>query len=437
MTFKHLNLDERYEIQHGLDCGKSFKAIGRELGRDCRTIAREVCAYAIVTESGGGGKHFNNCRNRFNCTVTRLKEDCTRKKRCGFCFECCRSACQDYSREICLDLQKAPYCCNSCEKRRSCTLVKMMYRAVNADKIYRRNRSENNKGIFVDEDEIERVNRIVSPLIANGQSIHHIYINHSDEIMLSEKTLYSYIDQGLFKAKNIDMPRKVRYKPRKCNHKSFKVDKKCRKGRTFEDMLRFIEENGNVADVEMDTVEGKKGGKVMLTVFFTVPNLMLSYIRDANTARSVKDIFNNIYEELGHSHFVRLFPLLRTDNGSEFSDPDSIEFNIMGNRRTWVFYCEPYSSWQKSGCELNHQFIRRILPKGISFDNLTQGDISLMMHHINSYKRKELNDKSPHELFVSIFGQEIADKLGLVLIPPDDIILTPRLLRKRVKGCAN
>ena len=286
------------------------------------------------------------------------------------------------------------------------------------------------KGIFADDEELDRLNCIISPLILQGQSIHQIYINRADEIMLSEKTLYSYIDQGFFDALNIDLPRKVRYKPRKSNHGSLKLDTKCREGRSFEDMQVFLQQNSSGAAVEMDSVIGRKGGKVLLTIFFTVSHLMLSFIRDANTAKSVKTIFNDLNNTLGQELFTRLFPILRTDNGSEFSDPAAIEFDANGHRRTWVFYCDPYASWQKPGCELNHEFIRRILPKGTSFDNLIQEDVSLMMNHINSYKRKSLNDKSPYEVFVLIYGQEAADKLNLSLIEPDNIVLTLKLLKK-------
>ena len=429
--FKHLNLDERYVIQHGLDAGKPFKAIGREIRRDCRTISREVSAYATVTKTGGSGRCFNNCLNRYNCSVTKLKTGCSRKKRCSLCFECCRTVCSEYSTQTCHTLLNAPYCCNNCPRKQQCTLSKMIYRAVKADKIYRENRSDANRGIYADPEEIERINRIISPLISKGQSLHHICVNHSDELMLSEKTLYSYAAMGFFDAKNIDMPRKVRYKSRKRSHSVFKVDKKCRIGRTYEDMLRFIDENGDIGAVEMDSVIGRKGGKVLLTFFFTSTHIMLAFIRDSNTALSVKNVFNELYHNLGRERFITLFPMLRTDNGSEFTDPLSIEFDMNMSRRTCVFYCDPYASWQKPGCELNHEFIRRILPKGTSFDNLLQEDVDLMINHINSYARKSLNDKPPYDLFVSLFGKECADKLGLVLIPPDDITLKPSLLKKR------
>jgi IS30 family transposase len=125
-----------------------------------------------------------------------------------------------------------------------------------------------------------------------------------------------------------------------------------------------------------------------------------------------------------------LLPVLLGDNGSEFSNPIAIEFDNKGKRRTKVFYCDPRACFQKPNVELNHEFIRKVLPKGSSFDNLEQGDINLMMSHINSYSRAKLNDKSPHQLFNFLYGQGILEKLGLKIIHPNEIILKPSLLNK-------
>lgn len=133
---------------------------------------------------------------------------------------------------------------------------------------------------------------------------------------------------------------------------------------------------------------------------------------------------------IGKRPFCTLFPALLGDNGSEFSNPTAIEFDNEGNLRTKVFYCDPRASFQKPNVELNHEFIRKVLPKGSSFDNLEQGDINLMMSHINSYSRAKLNDKSPHKLFNFLYGQGILEKLGLKIIPPNEIILTPSLLKR-------
>lgn len=146
----------------------------------------------------------------------------------------------------------------------------------------------------------------------------------------------------------------------------------------------------------MDSVEGKKGGKVLLTLHFVNCSFMLAFIREHNDAQSVIDIFNNLQRILGIDKFKELFVLILTDNGSEFSNPIEIEFNSnTSEKRTQIFYCHPSSPNEKGSCEVNHEFIRRILPKGTSFNKLNQSDIDLIMSHINSYKRKKLNNVSP------------------------------------------
>ena len=261
-----------------------------------------------------------------------------------------------------------------------------------------------------------------------GQSLHHICISHSDEIMWNERTLYNYVDYGIFTARNINMPRVVRMSKRK-SQKNFKVDKKCRLGRTYDDFTSFIEDHPNFIIVEMDTVEGIKGSKVLLTLHFVIPQLMFAFIRDANTSQSVIDIINRLYIELCPDMFCDLFQILLTDNGSEFSNPNALEFDSQGNRRTHVFYCDPGAAYQKGAAENNHSLIRRVIPKGKSMNNFTQNDINKMMSHINSYGRSNLGDKSPYEVFASLYGENILKTMGLTLIPPDEITLNPSLLK--------
>lgn len=162
---------------------------------------------------------------------------------------------------------------------------------------------------------------------------------------------------------------------------------------------------------------------------FTIPQLMLAFIRDANTSQSVIDVFDRLYKELNPDVFCRLFQVLLGDNGSEFSNPSAIEMDSQGNQRTRIFYCDPQASYQKGAAENNHTLIRRIIPKGTSLDDFMQEDITLMMNHINSYKRLNLGDKSPYEVFASLYGEEILKKMDVELIPPDKVILRPSLLK--------
>lgn len=430
MKHKHLTLQEREEIEHGLDNQESFKQIGRNIGKDPSTIAKEVKSHFTVVESGGYGRPYNPCLLRRTCSHCNdlCESDRCRRSKCSFCAGCYRR-CPDFAEEICSRLSKPPYVCNGCKVRYRCTLRKRLYRAKSAQEEYKTVISESRQGIVLTAEEVERIDDIVSPLVAQGHSPHHICVNNSDVIMLSEKTLYNYLSLGLFTAKSIDLPRKVRYRPRK-NYKPLKLDKHCYEGRTYADFQQFMTDNPDTPIVEMDSVEGKKGGKVLLTMFFRDSNFMLAFLREANTARSVSEVINDLYEKLGRDTFCELFPVILTDRGTEFSNPTAIEQDADGNRRSLVFYCDPSSPHEKGGIEVTHEFIRRIIPKGTSLDQFQQEDIDLMMDHINSYKRKKLNNRSAHQLFSFLHGNDVLAKLNAHSIEPNGIDLTPRLLKK-------
>jgi IS30 family transposase len=247
--------------------------------------------------------------------------------------------------------------------------------------------------------------------------------------MCSEKTLYAYIDNNLLSARNIDLPRKVRLRPRKAKSVGLKVDKTCRIGRTWKDYCDYMALHPDTPVVQIDSVEGIKGGKVLLTIHFVNSSLMLAFLRDSNDSQSVIDIFDRLYLELRPDIFTELFPVILADNGSEFSNPSRIEFDRQGNRRTHLFYCDPSAPYQKGAAENNHEFIRRIIPKGVDLALYTQDQILLMMSHIDSYLRKALGNKSPYDTFAFQYGTEALEKFGLRKIPADEIILSPELLK--------
>lgn len=427
---KHLTLSERKDIEISLKEGKSFKAIGKMLGKDCTTISKEIRYHLIERKSGAWGQGYNACVHRFGCKKSLLcsNRDCGQKK-CNYC-SICNNFCDIFIEEKCKKLEKVPYVCNGCDNLKKCTLRKKFYVAKDAQNEYEYVRSESRSGIAITENELNHLDQKVTPLIKKGQSIHHICVNNADSIMYSEKTLYNYIDAGLFTACNIDLPRKVKYRPRKKAGLIHKVDRKCRIGRTYDDFHNYLEEHNQPLIVQMDSVIGRVGGKVLLTLHFVKAEFMLAFLRDENDSQSVIDIFDRLNELLGMDMFKKLFPVLLGDNGSEFSNPAAIECDhATGELRTNVFYCDPQAAFQKGAAEKNHEEIRKVLPKGTSFDHLTQKDIDLMMNHINSYSRPNLNDKTPYKTFKFMFGEEAIKKLGSKLIHPNDINLTPSLLK--------
>jgi len=436
-THKHLTLNERQEIQRGLKDGKSFAEIGADICRDGSTVSKEIRNHLIVKETGTRSRGYNPCQNRRQCMhrADLCGDECKKLysffhegSYCCICDDCYRH-CPDFKEELCPALDKPPYVCNSCKQVRSCTLRKKYYDAKEAQSEYETVRRESREGISVDAEELQRIDDIISPLVKKGQSIHHICSANADAIMLDEKTIYNYIDAGILSVSNLDLPRKVRYRKRK-GKKPVRVDKKCHEGRTYEDYLKYLEEHPGMNVVEMDSVESSRdSSKVLLTIHFCSCNLMLAFLREANTARSVTDIFNMLDKKLGRDDFCRLFPVILTDRGSEFTDPLSIECDSNGEIRTRIFYCDPRRSDQKGSIEVSHELIRRVLPKGTCFASLTQGKVELMMSHINSYTRKKLNDRTPLQLFSFLYGNDIAAKLNLCDIEACEINLKPELLK--------
>lgn len=425
----HLTLQDRSTIQSSLVSGLSFKEIAALLGKDPTTISKEVRSHIEVAGTGSYGRGFNPCVHRRSCDVTFLCALCTqRNHKCSLCSKC-STVCQKFEEEHCSRLKRPPHVCNGCPERSRCTLRKHMYNAAHAQREYEQLRSESRQGLATDPEELARINRVISPLLKQGQSIHHICENNRDLIMLSERTVYHYLTEGVFDAGPLDLPRMVRMRPRKSTVEK-KVDRHCYDGRTYEDFLRFTSDNPDAPVVEMDSVIGRKGGKVLLTIFFRNSNLMLAFLRGDNTARSVLDVMDRLYGDLGPVLYSQLFPVILSDRGSEFSDPKALEYDADGNLRSLVFYCDPSSPYQKGGCEVCHEMIRRVLPKGSSFDHLQQEDIDLMMSHINSYTREKLNNRSAHQMFSLLYGVDVLGLLHIHEIQPNDIILKPCLLKK-------
>lgn len=428
---KHLSSEERSHIEHLLRGRKSIKEIARNLDKSPSTISREIKKHAVSSDKSAPGRIPNRCIHRRCCTKFHLCEDkpnC-KKQRCSTC-KLCNSVCPDFVEEHCQRLAAPPYVCNGCKFEHHCTLRKKYYLHRPAQVAYKERLTDSRAGVNICEEELLRLDKFISPLIQKGQSIHHIFISNPDEFTCSQKSIYRYVNGNLLSARNIDMPRICRIKPRRSKPLAHKVDKQCRVGRTYDDFLKYLDDNPDTAVVEMDSVEGKKGGSVLLTLHFRSCNFMLAFLRNRNTSQSVISVFRHLYSVLGKDAFQRLFPVILTDNGTEFSNPSALETTEDGTRITSIFYCNPSSPYQKPTVENNHEFIRRILPKGRSFDDLDQSGILLMMNHINSYSREKLNDKSPYESFSFFYGQEILDRLGATIIPPNEILLRPSLLNK-------
>lgn len=425
---KHLTLDNRVFIEKSLENSLPFKEIAKYLCKDPTTISKEVKKHRTLNPRNDFVSP-NHCVHRGKCSLTNIcKRPTSCKKQCKTC-NACNTRCNHFEEEICKKVLKAPFVCNGCSKKIGCRLDKYFYKAVPANRQYKTILVQSRNGINMSEDELKQLDTLVTPLILQGQTPYQILESHP-ELQCSEKTIYNYISSGALSAKNIDLPRKVKYKPRKQESPKSK-DKGIFEGRTYNDFMKYMECHPETNVVEMDTVVGCEGSrKVLLTLFFRSCKLMLIYLLPDKTTASVKKIFDHLEEKMSTIGFYNAFPVLLTDRGTEFSSPDTLECGIDNAIRTSIFFCDPMASWQKPGIEKNHEYIRNILPKGSSFDKLTQWDILKLANHINSTARASLNGRTPLELAQLLLEKHSFNAFGLKEIPCDDIILKPKLLKQ-------
>ena len=391
---KHLSFEDRCAIEECLNHNFNFTQISYRIRKDRTTIARDIKKHRFLRTT-------NFCTN----------QPC--------CFE-----------------SKPPYVCNGCPKFNNCRKIRYSYSHDVAYNEYKQSLITTRANLRITKEQIADINDIISPLMTEKHhSVNQVFIEHPDLLPFSKTTFYKYIDLGILHVRNIDLQRRVRFKVKKeYDYMRNKVDTKIKIGRFYSDFRYYIEHNPDASIVEMDTVigtKGGKGGKCMLTLLFRKYNFMLIYLLPYKQSKYVTALFNILKKRLGDDEFKRLFEVILTDNGTEFSDPESIELNFYtGEKLCSVFYCDPNCSWQKGSIEKNHEYIRYILPKGTSFAGLSQNDCYLIASHINSIPRLSLNNHSPFEEAFHFIGKTNIDKFHIKQIDYDDINLTIRLLNK-------
>ena len=426
--YHRISYAERVLIEDRLNDGYSLKGIAKSLDRSTSSISREINRHSILI------KKATSCAHAGTCQVTNLCPDCQYHGN-GICKRCsqCYKHCSLFTPMNCIVKEQSPYVCNACSKRAYCHLGVVIYRAKAADKAAVASGSESRKGFNLTLDDLDRIEEIAGPLIKQGQSPYHILLMHGNELGISEATLRRLIDRSELSVRNIDLRRQVKIKPRKkkADPDDLLRFKKAKEGHTWDDFLSFMSDNPNIHHVEMDCVEGtREDHAVLLTLHIKYLHLQLAVIMEEHTVSCVADALNRIEFSLGKDLFHEMFPVILTDNGHEFADRLLLERSIYEGKRTTIFYCEPNKSNEKGACERNHELIRFVIPKGTSLEPFNQTDISLMMNHINSYRRKSIGNRSPYEL-ARFYGirDDFFTLLGLAEIPADEINLTPRLFR--------
>lgn len=386
---KHLTLDDRIEIQEGLTKGMTFKAIAQRIKKDPTTVSKEVKLH---------GKIYTN-----SFTTTD---------------------------EFCPKLLKAPFVCNGCFKKnnRSCIFPRRKYIAKQAQAEYETVLVESREGIPLNKEIFYENEKIISSAVKSGQHVYHAI--QANNLCVSKSTVYRHIDKGYYTISKIDLPRAVKFKPRKSTHPAY-VPKGLKVGRSYEDFICFMKDNPQLHYVEMDTVIGSVGGKVILTIHFVNVDFMFGILLDNKTAAEAGNkisVFKSCLKDFGFT-FGDIFPVILTDNGGEFSDIFAFENNLNGDKESHLFFCNPNSPYEKPHIENNHTLFRNIVPSGLSFDNFTQETVNLIFSHVNGVKRKQFNGRSAYEMFAFTYCAELADALGISFIDPLNVVQSPKLLR--------
>ena len=432
VIMSRLTLAERIVIECGIYEKLKLNAIAKKIGKTPESISREIRANRTVAR----GDHYSgkDCHFARECKTKGLcrKEGCN--KLCVTCSEYdCRELCTRYDNSPCIKLLKPPYVCNVCERRRRCKTDRAYYIAQQADAVSKRRYSDSRSKIQTRGEELERLDNLVSPLILKGQPLTHIYSEHGEELGISQRTLYRYIDQGVLSVGNIDLRRKVSYKPRRKKKEVSEgfLNQEFRKSRGYDDYLRYMAKHPETPVIQMDTVKGcREQGKRLLTLHFCNTNMMLMLLMRDGKADTVVEQFDMLTGLLGLEEFKKVFPVILTDNGSEFKHTRDLETTEDGKKRTKVFYCDPQASWQKPQIEKNHEFIRYVLPKGKTLNPYTQEDMLILANNINSIRRESLGGISPYEATTDKSILRLMELMGLHKIPADEVNLTPDLLRR-------
>lgn len=414
----HLTESHRIKIEHYLNENYSYRKIAELLNVNVSTISREV-KRNIRTYSISNHMVIVECIHKDNCE--RLKGSSKSKM--------CSINCPDYELRKCdrFSTKNAKPVCNSCPNNAKCKLARKKYIANVANNKYELRIILRPK-IRITQEQFDFINKLFSEKMTKGQSISVIYQNHKDEIMVSENTVRNYLKRGLLKSNQLDMIR-----PRFTANKSVKrrviknVD--LLNDRTYEDYINYTKEK-DILIVQLDTVVGKLvDNKKILTIHWPSFHFQIGILLEKLSPAFVNNALMELKNKLGLETYKILFQVILTDNGIEFSLLDEIENDENGELITKVFFCDPYKSSQKGSCERNHEFIRYVLPKGVSFDNLNQKDVDLIFSHINSTPRNSLGFKTPFELFKTAFGIEVLRILNINEINKDDVHLKPELIK--------
>lgn len=424
---KPLNQFELSKIETMLDEGYNATQIAEVLERDASTIQKEIKNFSVVTYSK---RKCEDCKNYDNCTQSKLCGYNLSGERCNTCRDCKVGIelCDKYEPEVkCERLRGRKKVCNGCSGcNRWCQKAKKKYKAEIAWKMHEENKEKSRKKLKAIEnkeymEELSKmIKRGISPEVALG------VIGNKYGETISVPTLYYRIDIGKMKCKNIDLRNKIKREPKgeKEERKHYNREKHRANGRSYGD-LREEERTQKLERFgEMDTVEGVKGSKLLMTLINRKTSFLFGIPISSKTQESIIKELDKL-EITMQDKFKLILEKIITDNGSEFLDYEGIEKSaIADDKRINIYYADPYASYEKGQIENQHRLIRYFYPKGVDFAKYKDSDIIEKINRINNYPRKNLGWSTPYKEMEKIIGKEILNKLGFYEIEIEELNMT-------------
>ncbi len=421
-AFSHLTLEERRIILTGITNGSTKTAIAQTIGKDKSTVGKEIKLHRTLT---------HKCK---------MPLQCNNYRKCPWGRQCTPD-CPQYSPFHCSRRDRSPGACNGCSNWSHCRFDKYQYCPEDAHMDYRTTLIDSREGVNLTSQEAKAMADIIKPLLKQGQSPFQIVTNHP-ELGISEKTLYTYIENDVFHEiagiTVMDLRRQVSRKISNKKSKGYKkrAVRKYLQGRTYKDYKEYISENPDVFITQMDTVYNDETNDPFVQTFkFVNAGILFGILHETKTAQSMKEGVDLLESVLGTKLFRKYVHILLTDRGSEFSAAQAMETASDGTRRTRVFYCDPMQSGQKGTLENKHIELRYILPKDTDLRALgliDQDALNLVLSHVDSAPVEILGGKSPLDL-ADFMYHDLYEKLnafGIHKIEKDKVILKPYLLKK-------
>lgn len=406
----HITFEGRKIIEEKLNEKINICDIANEMCRSKSTIIREINRHVTMAFPS----IFNNYHPCIKSTTCMVKEI--------NCYETCKNL----EINLCPKLISSPHVCNACSTKKGCRYVKKYYKANEANSEYLNSWKKDRTGMKYTEDELMVLNTDFYHLVINTRSIYHaLIVINKRGYCFRKSSIYSQIKSGYLRIKYSDLPRNRKSKKEKKDTEyknSESID-----GHTYENYDEYKSNYKDATEMQMDTVIGITNAEdpVILTLEIVDINFMFIFKLCRKTFKETLNKLIEFKDIISLDIFNKIMEILLTDNGSEFKRVSKIieEFPNIN-----IFYCHPYSSYEKGSIENNHELLRRVIPKGISLKPYNQQDYNKLASHINSLYRERLNGKCPFDLIENYIPNETLIKLGLEHIQDDKINLTPFLL---------